>query len=583
LKGDDLLRAVKQWIEQHTNWLLILDNADDLGIFKKIYSASQSLQTQGPELLRFVPKSQGGTAIWTSRDGGILGSIIDIGRGIKVGAMSKPESWKLFQRLSGSVDTEEPSENEDKLLELLQRLPLAIAQAAAYISKTKVSVPQYLKFFSESESRQSNLLSQEFQDVYRSDMPNSVMHTWRISMRQIAKESPCSEKILNTIAFFDNKGLPFKLLKAAAGPTFNEDEVLLAASRLIEYSFLQAQRSVDEGLPTYEQHHLVHLVTRRALTKIQICSLSGKALKIMTNLFPDGTQATWTSCKLYLPHALKVAMWVDAQGYNNRAPLLLLRVGRYYWEQGQSDEAERLVIKVLALGKEMLGEKHPTTIAAMSNLASTWGQQGRSNEAERLEVEVLALRKEILGEKHLDTILAMENLASTWRQQGRSDEAERLEVEVLTLRKEMLSEKHPDTIRAMAHLAATLWQQGRSDEANRLVAEVLALREKVLGEKHPDTITAMANLASAWWQQGRLDEAEQLEMEVLALRKEMLGEKHPDTITAMEYLALTWGKQGRSGEAERLEVEVLTLRKEMLGEGIRGGRNAASRSAEEGS
>jgi hypothetical protein len=69
-------------------------------------------------------------------------------------------------------------------------------------------------------------------------MLNSVIHTWRILMRQIAKESPCSEKILNTIAFFDNKGLPFKLLKAAAGPTFKEDKVLLAASRLIKYLFL---------------------------------------------------------------------------------------------------------------------------------------------------------------------------------------------------------------------------------------------------------------------------------------------------------------------------------------------------------
>ena len=105
----------------------------------------------------------------------------------------------------------------------------------------------------------------------------------------------------------------------------------------------------------------------------------------------------------------------------------------------------------------------------------------------------------------------------------------------------------------------------------------------MLREKHPDTIRAMAHLVANWWQQGRSDEAEQLVVKVLTLRKEMLGEKHPDTITAMEYLALTWGKQGRSGEAERLEVEVLTLRKEMLGEGIRGGRNAASRSAEEGS
>jgi hypothetical protein len=140
LKGEDMLRSVQLWIEQQTNWLLVLDNADDLRIFKMAYSTLQGNQMQSPELLRFVPKDPKGTVIWTSRDGSILGSIIDIDRGVEVGAMTSRESWELFQKLQGISDIKEPSENEDRLLELLQRLPLAIAQAATYIKKVKVSV-----------------------------------------------------------------------------------------------------------------------------------------------------------------------------------------------------------------------------------------------------------------------------------------------------------------------------------------------------------------------------------------------------------------------------------------------------------
>ncbi|KAF8856400.1 FabD/lysophospholipase-like protein [Acephala macrosclerotiorum] len=490
LKGEDLLRAVQQWIDQQTNWLLVLDNADDLRIFKTAYSAPHGQQSQSPELLRFVPKNQSGTVIWTSRDGGILGSIVGVDQGVEVGAMTTQESWKMFQRLSGRDDMD-LSENEDKLLELLQRLPLAIAQAAAYIRKTKVSVQQYLQFFSESESRQSNILSQEFPDVYRSGVPNSVMNTWLISMRQIAEESPCGEKILNIIAFLDNKRLPFELLKAAAGPDFDEDMVLLATSRLIEYSFLQAQRVVDEGLPTYEQHRLVHLATRRALTQTQTCSFSGEALGIMTDLFPDGKYGTWTSCKLYLPHALKAATWIDAEAYNDQAPSLLRHIGNYYWEQGRSTEAEQFEVQVLELQKEVLGEKHPDTIAAMANLASTWRQQGRLTEAEQFDIQVLELRKEVLGEKHPSTILDI---------------------------------------------------------------QVLELRKEVLGEKHPSTILSMANLANTWWQQGRLIETEQLEIQVLKLRKEVLGEKHPDTIEAMENLAITRGQLDCNNRGAGLEI-----------------------------
>jgi hypothetical protein len=164
LKGEDLLSTMKQWIEHQENWLLILDNADDLGIFKRTYSAFQEHQVQNPELLRFVPKSQTGTILWTSRDGAIINSIVGVKQGVEVGAITAREALDLFQTLSRQ-DNSEPLESEDMLLELLQRLqnlPLAIAQAAAYIRKAKVSVQQYLNFFHESESRQLNLLDQEF-------------------------------------------------------------------------------------------------------------------------------------------------------------------------------------------------------------------------------------------------------------------------------------------------------------------------------------------------------------------------------------------------------------------------------------
>jgi tetratricopeptide (TPR) repeat protein len=505
LKGEDLLFAVKQWIELQTNWVLVLDNADDLKLFKKPYSATLEQQLYTPDLLQFVPRTQTETILWTSRDSSILGSLVGVQRGIEVGSMTDQEAWELFSSSCGRSDVSQPSEEERELLRLLEKLPLAIVQAGAYMRKTKVSIQQYLKSFSESESRQSNLLSYEFQDPHRLEVPNSVMHTWLISMDRIAKESVCSATILNTIVFFDNKGIPFELVKAAAGPNFSEEEILLAAGRLTEYSFLQVQKATDEQLPTYDQHRLVNLATRQVLTEAQTHSFSSKALQIMDSLFPSGTYETWESCILYLPHTLKALARRDIQDYNDRIPKLLYRIGIYYWEQGQYNEAERLELESLELYKEVLGEKHPDTIRTMASLALTWRQQGRSDEAEQLQLKVLKLYKKVLSVKHPNTIQATANLASTWWQQGRSDEAERLELKVLKLCKDVLSVKHPDTILSMANLASTWRQQGRSDKAEQLQLKVLKLRKEVLGIKHPDTIRAMANLASTWWQQGRSD------------------------------------------------------------------------------
>jgi tetratricopeptide (TPR) repeat protein len=495
LKGVDLLYAVTRWIEEQRRWLIVFDNADNLNIFKPGRASHQlhKDKTPSPELLQFVPKGSNGTVIWTSRDGSILGRLISVNEGVEVGKMTFQESLRLFQTLSGRPVADTASESEKELLNHLGMLPLAISQAAAYIRKTTLSTQQYVRAFTESEERQSNLLSAEFDEIHRSDVPNSVMHTWLISMKQIAEESECGERILNTIAFLDNQNIPFELLSAAAGVAYSEDQVLLAAARLIEYSFLQRQRAINDELPVYEQHRLVQLAARNALTFEKSRFYSGKALDIMADVFPSGVHGTWNTCKSYLPHSLKAVEWREAEGYCDLAPILLARIGRYYWEQGQSDAAEELDVQVLELRKAVLGEKHPDTFLAMANLASTWQQQGRSDQAEELKVQVLELRKAVLGEKHPDTIMAMANLASTWWQQGRSDVAGGLDVRVLELRKAVLGEKHPDTILAMANLASTWWQQGRSDAAEELQVQVLELRKAVLGEQHPDTIMAMAN------------------------------------------------------------------------------------------
>jgi tetratricopeptide (TPR) repeat protein len=538
LKGMDLLYAVKRWIEEQRRWLIVFDNADNLSIFKPARVSHHLHEDKTPslELLQFVPNASNGTVIWTSRDGSILGRLIGVNEGVEVGKMTFQESLRLFQNLSGRPVTDTASESEKELLNHLEMLPLAISQASAYIRKTTVSTQLYVRAFTESEERQANLLSTEFDEIHRSDVPNSVMHTWLISMKQIAEESECGERILNTIAFLDNQNVPFELLSAAAGAAYSEDQVLLAAARLVEYSFLQRQKAINNELPVYGQHRLVQLAARNALAPEKSHFYSGKALNVMIDVFPLGVHETWNACKSYLPHSLKAVEWREAGGYCDLAPILLARMGRYYWEQGQSDEAEGLNIQVLELRKAALGEKHPDTITAMANLASTWWQQGWLDVAEELHAQVLELSKAVSGEKHPDTIVAMANLASTWWQQGRSDVAEELDVQVLEFRKAVLGEKHPDTIMAMANLASTWRQQGRSGAAEELEIQVLELRKAVLGEKHPDTIRAMANLASTWWQQGRSDVAEELDVQVLELRKAVLGEEHPDTIMAMANL-----------------------------------------------
>ena len=565
LKGDDMLRAVQHWMEQQTNVLLILDNADDLQIFKTGHYELQS--KQGPHLLQFVPRAQEVSVVWVSRDRDILGNIVDVSRSVDIGAMTFEESLRLFQNLSGR-DEAQLSIHKDELLQLLEklkRLPLAIAQAAAYIRKTKVSVRQYLEFFSESESRQSNLLSQEFHDVSRSDVPNSVMLTWRISMRQLAAEGLCGD-ILNTIAFFDNQEIPFEMLKHSASPEYKADEIMAAAGRLMDYSFLQALKGADEDLKAYEQHSLVSLAVRQALPASEARKFSGKAMWIMQRLFPDGSHGTWSTCESYLPHALKALSWEEAESYDVHAPGLLERIAKFYGQTGRFDEAEVIGLKLLHMYVQQLGEEHRTTSLARLNLAMTWYRQGRYKDAEEAQVRLLEELEKRLGKEDTITMATMVALAVIWYGQGRFNEAAEVLIEVLNLQKTLQGEEEYDSISVMTHLAHLRSQQGKASEAEDLRSRVSRLLAKRLGQQRSENVDAMTSLARNWFDQGRLSEAEKLQITLLDTQKQTFGAEQAATVTAMADLAETWIEQGRLDEAAVLKLEVLELRKAIYGE-----------------
>jgi Tetratricopeptide repeat len=170
------------------------------------------------------------------------------------------------------------------------------------------------------------------------------------------------------------------------------------------------------------------------------------ALDILLERFPSGYYGTWDQSARLLSHALTVCEWQELVSQKLKISKLLGRVFTYLFLQGRSGAAEEIVVKVLGLRKEVLGEKHPDTIRSMAGLAAIYHQQGRSGAAEEINIKVLGLRKEVLGEKHPYTIESMAVLAAIYHQQGRSGAAEEINIKVLRLRKEVLGEKHPDTI-----------------------------------------------------------------------------------------------------------------------------------------
>lgn len=595
LDGEKLLIAVRDGIEKEADWVLVLDNADDLGLFG-VGTMSEGIphtQKMGrkPSLHHFLPKGPTGAILWTSRDGQIAGALVTPQQAIHVPHMAIDEARALLETIRNKSLNSDELKDADVLLGELDYLPLAISQAASYMRRTSTPINAYLSKLA-NEKKRWKLLEKSGDDPYRrKDVSNSILETWNISIERIRNENQIASKILYAVSFFDNQNIPFELIKAAA--TFGDDDgadqgggnkssgftsdseddkeegVINAATRLKEFSFLSL-RATEYSNWSYDMHQLVQEAMRYSLKKRRSpeeqSHFPRAALRIVIGLFPRSESGTWGKCEKYLSHALRVCEWEELTGEEVLVSNFLTRISDYLYDRGRWSEKERVDKRAYELRKRALGDEHPDTIYSRAELAVTYYALGRYEEDMEVSVEVLGLRQKILGYKHPDTIESMASLAATYYTQGSYEEDESLSVEVLELRQKILGDEHPYTIESMASLAATYHAEGRYKDAENIKVKVLELRREVLGDKHPDTIASIASLAVTYHAQERFEEDEKISIEVLELRQKILGDKHPDTIESMGSLATTYHAQERYEEAEKIEVKVLELQREILGD-----------------
>ncbi|RYP33057.1 hypothetical protein DL768_011108 [Monosporascus sp. mg162] len=568
----DVLPLVKRWLERKDRgrWLMVVDNADDTQLFfgQPVGPVNTSASSHEGNLGRYLPECSYGAILATTRNMQTGSRLTKGNRLIEVGKMDGAETDQLLRtRLSGvGIALSESI----ALSSRLEHLPLALAQAAAFIQENVITVSEYLRLLNKGDQDLTDLLSEEFEtDGRDSDAPRAVAETWALSFEQIQRQNVFAGELLSLMSFFDRQAIPLEFLtcynkqKQGQKPR-GEIQLTKALGVLKAFSFVAKDKG--HGL---DMHRLVQLVTRKWLVKKgTIRQFAEQALSTVSQVYPHGDYETRAICGAYLSHVYAVLKHEGTGSKDEklaRASLLHHAAG-FFSYQGQSKDDEKFLVQATELRREILGEEHPKTLKSLNNLATTYLDQGRWNEAESLVMQVVEARKRVLGKEHPSTLTSTANLALTYWYQGRWKEAELLGVEVIEIRKRVLGKEHPRTLAGMAILASTYWDQGRWKEAESLEVQVVEITKKVSGEEHPDTLNAMTNLALVYWNQGRWKEAESLGVQVMETKKRVLGKEHPDTLSSIANLALTYRNQGRWKEAELLNAQVMEMRKKMLGE-----------------
>ena len=590
-----VVNACKRWLNEHADWLLILDNAEDLALASN-----------------FIPARSKGHTLLTTREQvtGAMAQRIEL-------ATMKPEEGALFLlRRAQILATDAPPDNAlhadwTRAREISQRmdgLPLALDQAGAYIEATECGLAGYLERYKQQHAKLLKLRGEAAHDH-----PEPVATTWSLSFERVQRASPAAADLLRLCAFLHPDAIPEEIITAGApdlGPTlqpFATDLVELdsAISELRRYSLLRR----DPETQTLGIHRLVQAVLKDGMDDDMQGQWAERTVRAVNRAFPDGHEfATWDRCQRYLSHVQVCAALMKQWNMTfPEAPRLLHEAGSYLSERVQYMQAEPLLQQALAIREQALGTEHrdvseslnelaiaykeqgrydqaeplyqrslailektggpydPYMAQALNNLALLYHEQGKYTQAEPLYQRALAIYEQAFGPAYIHAAISLNNLGLLYEKQGQYAKAESFHQRSLAIRKQLLSPEDPKLATSFNNLGLIYHKQGKYAQALTSYQQALAILEHALVQENPRRASSLNNLAEVYRDLGEYEQAEPLHLEALAICKQVLQPDHPLVATTLNKLARLYVQQGKYAQAEPLLQRALAIRERMLG------------------
>jgi nucleoside phosphorylase/Tfp pilus assembly protein PilF len=542
---EDAIQAVRKWLENQSNWLLIFDNADT------------------PELLKaFRPRNPKGHILLTSR--AQVFDALGISRPIEMRVMLPEEAVMFLFKRTGR-DDKNPIERKAAadLAAELGYLPLALEQASAYITQKTTRFQDYLASYGR---QRLNVLNKSLPKA--GDYPESVATTWLLNFREVEK-TPEAADILRMSAFLSPDAIPLELIADGAahlGPvlsstlaTAHDNPLLLheALESLTRYSLIR--RDIDTH--TYSMHRLVQEVVKDKMDVATQRLWAERVVRAINHIFPAVNVATWPRCHRYLPHALVCATLIEQeQMVFPEAARLLSQAGEFLYERGQYSATERLLQQALTIQEQVLGAEHPDTLTILDNLAAVYNKLDKYEQAVLLLQRALAIQEQVLGAEHPDVATSLNSLAAVYNNQGNYKQAEPLLWRALAIRERVLGADHPHTALTLSNLGFNQRKQDKYEEAEPLYKRALAIRERVLGVDHPDTGLICNNLAVLYMNQSKYEQAEPYLRRALSITEQAFGPSHLKTAYVLQVYADLLRMMQRTEKATILEWRAKAIR-----------------------
>ncbi|KAF2712599.1 TPR-like protein [Pleomassaria siparia CBS 279.74] len=598
-KAVNIAKLVHSWLsnEANGNWVMIIDNADDIDVFTATPSNSTEASTGTglapdsgtvSQLIDFIPNSRNGSIVITSRNRDVAFHLTcSYPHILSVEPMDEAEAMTL---LNSKLVGTHPHDDMIELLNVLDYMPLAISQAAAAISKMlpRVTVASYTEELKKGDAERSKLLEADLREAGRDrGRSNSIVTTWHITFQYVRRTKPSAARLLSLMCLFNRQGIPETLLvgqyehsliasytkpksklaswgrlrkhirrkgnqigrnneKEPFNYNFDDDWQILTDFSLI--------RTHVDG-HHFDMHRLVQITTKKWLDiQAELHLWKEKFIILMNESYP--------CLNNLLPHALAAVPYRPPSGI----PLqvwghLLYKLAEHSMTQSAFNTAGDMYQAAFEAYEATLGVDNPRTLLSAREVAYVLSIQENNSLSETLHRRVLQARQTVLGLDHPDTLSSMEDVGYVLIKQGKFEEGDAIKLQALRIRERVFGSDVKTTQDSMGVISLDLMCHGRYKDAEEMFLRENAARNKTAPLDFDDEwCQSMSGLGFVCQSRGKLKEAELLFRQVLdALEKAFLLGQGSKTqyIETSGLLAKVLQQQQRYAEAEGLYQRAL--------------------------
>ena len=528
----EAITAARRWFESHDRWLLVFDNAEELG-----------------DLLPYLPRTGSGNVLITSRN--------PIWRGpadaFAVPQFDRIESLDFMVKMVGHAEVRDL----ETLADSLGHLPLALDQAASYIQAADIDVTEYLSLF---ERYRLDLLKRWFPTT---NYPATVATTWEISLTKVRAINPASADLLNILAFLGAESIPKTLLTVEGSGTpeilkrvpldpLSLNDALLALQR---YSLLTRQSGGG-----YSIHRLVQAVIRDRLS-IEDRALWLRAAAWLVDSrfhFDHDDLETWEICRALLSHALNLLSLRETDFADPALGHLAWQVGLYLAEHAEYVEARTKLEEALTIQEKLYSPEAPRTGSLLSDLGLVVQALGDSRAAHEIFERALAIQLAHNGVRHRIVASTENNLGLVEHAIGRFDAARDRFASVLSVLRDEFGNLHRSVAVALNNLGIAVHSLGDRHSARSYLEEAAKIAQATFPPRHPTIAIIESNLGLLFLELGKARTARKYFKIALKIDRDAYGLNHPSHANRLVNQAIASQLLGRHAEALALMEDAIT-------------------------